>query len=151
MIYQDRRYTSAGMTQWDGSLCADPAQPVDWLWSKEELQMLSTPQTEESSMNKFSHFRDIDKRGNVNPRGGATVAYRTEGKYTYAAVSFCNPIDNFNFQYGRNKSNGRLTQLLARREIADDQTYFIFNSDKGLTPVADYLGALGYRRRGPRA
>lgn len=102
-------------------------------------------------MNKFSHFRDIDKRGNVNPRGGATVAYRTEGKYTHAAVAFCNPIDNFNFQYGRNKSNGRLTQLLARKELADDQTYFIFNSEQGLTPVADYLGALGYRRRGPRA
>lgn len=102
-------------------------------------------------MEKFMHFRDIDSRGNVHPRGGATVAYTVDGRYTLAAISFCNPTDNFNFQYGRNKSKGRLTQLRARKELADDQTYFIFNSEGGFTAIIDWLDSLGYRRRGPRA
>lgn len=47
MIYKAQRFTSDGGTEWDGSLCADPAEPVDWLWSDEELEMLSTLQRQE--------------------------------------------------------------------------------------------------------
>lgn len=151
MIYQAQRFTSEGTTAWDGSLCADHAQPADWLWSDEELNMLYTPQPKESSMKKFMHFREIDDRGNINPRGGASVAYKQDGTFMYAAVSFCNPIDNFNFQYGRNKSAGRLIQLMQKKELADAQKYFIGSPDSVIADVTDYLGALGYVRRGPRA
>lgn len=70
---------------------------------------------------RFRHYRhvELDRHGmpRVNPRGGATIAYE-EGKlgvsgeqgYTIG-VSYCNPKDNYQKQYGRAKSLGRLRQL----------------------------------------
>lgn len=74
---------------------------------------------------KFLHFREIDERGNVNPRGGLTVAYRPvpsdalrelfqgfEGSdsdtYVEYAQAVCHENDNFVKALGRAKSGGRL-------------------------------------------
>jgi hypothetical protein len=57
----------------------------------------------------FLHIRNLDKRGTIDCRGGATVAFRetTPGTIQYA-TAFCSPQDNFNKAYGRSKAAGRL-------------------------------------------
>ena len=75
---------------------------------------------------QFRHFRSPTGDGKPDSRGGATVAYTTasDGK-TYAAVAYCNPSDNFSYQYGRAKSAGRLMQLITGTVSADSDKYFV--------------------------
>lgn len=82
---------------------------------------------------KFIHFRCPvtaapfglpSSAGGISPQGGATVAYRTDGDVTLAAVAYCNPVDNFSYALGRVKANGRLTSLRAGKHGADDDKYF---------------------------
>ena len=61
---------------------------------------------------KFLHFAPF-----ASNTGGATVAYIAEplergGFRIKAAFSYCNPNDNFRYDYGRAKSAGRLKQYL---------------------------------------
>lgn len=62
---------------------------------------------------KFLHFRAIDERGNVNPRGGVTIAYRADPSYkvTYYGAARCSEDDNFKKDYGRLLSSARLRQM----------------------------------------
>lgn len=70
---------------------------------------------------KFAHFRLIDDRGNVEPRGGATVAYIGEADAIEAAgVSYCSNMDNFVYHYGRHKALGRLAQGIERGLASDE-------------------------------
>lgn len=66
---------------------------------------------------KFMHFKEeVSSGGN----GGATISYVVEEakdgqRRVRAGVSFVHPNDNFSYEYGRNKADGRLTQLLLER------------------------------------
>lgn len=57
----------------------------------------------------FLHLRNLDNKGSIDSRGGATVAFREiqPGVIQYAAA-YCSPQDNFNKAYGRTKASGRL-------------------------------------------
>lgn len=107
---------------------------------------------------KFVHFRltQYDVRGfnivpvGISPQGGATVAYTEKDGKMYAAAAYCNPNDNFNFAYGRNKAAGRLTQLLHNPEKQDDEMYHIFPAEDGLQNLRKFFEASGYIHRGPR-
>lgn len=71
---------------------------------------------------KYRHYRQLRRKEDtddleVDPRGGATVAYtrRTMGAYGeqmyLVGIAYCNPRDNYQKHYGRDKAMGRLTQL----------------------------------------
>lgn len=61
---------------------------------------------------KFRHYRGVDTSGEVEARGGATVAYRKleGGDGFVAAISYCREYDNFRKNYGRDKAQGLLDQ-----------------------------------------
>lgn len=58
---------------------------------------------------KFIHIRNMDDRGIIQAKGGATVAYRKldENRLLYA-VAFCHEMDSYDKTVGRDKSAGRL-------------------------------------------
>lgn len=81
------------------------------------------PTTTDSRI-KYRHYRALRRVTHadgesleVDPRGGATVAYtrRTMGAYGeqmyLVGIAYCNPRDNYQKHYGRDKAMGRLTQL----------------------------------------
>lgn len=108
---------------------------------------------------KFMHFRlpEYATRGGellrLGPtaRGGATLAYEVRDGLLYGAIAYCNPSDNFNHKYGRNKANGRLQQLLFGTREKDHDKYFVLPEESGLDTIASFLiDGMGYFRRGPR-
>ena len=107
---------------------------------------------------KFMHFRlaEYDMREfsltpvGISPQGGATVAYTEKDGKLFAATACCNPKDNFNYAYGRNKAAGRLTQLLHNPEKQDDEMYHIFPAEDGLESLRKFFEDSGYIHRGPR-
>lgn len=60
-------------------------------------------------MNRFMHFRHTNN-GQVNSRGGATVAYQVDknNNVTKFAIARCSDKDNYCRKTGRNLANGRL-------------------------------------------
>jgi hypothetical protein len=63
---------------------------------------------------KYMHIRNI-RQGQIDARGGATIAYREiNGGIEYAAA-YCSPADTFNKAYGRAKAGGRLNSVNYRR------------------------------------
>lgn len=87
---------------------------------------------------KFIHYRlHSEADGSILSRGGATASILEKDGKTYAAVAYCNPSDNFNFQYGRAKADGRLTRLLDNTGLADDDKYFVREGT-----AADFVRAL---------
>lgn len=81
---------------------------------------------------KFAHFRILDDDGNVEPRGGATVAYLgTRENITAAGLSYCSEDDNFAYQYGRDKAIGRLLQGVKGGMASDEPA----TADVRLNPV----------------
>lgn len=115
---------------------------------------------------KFIHFRcpitvppfGLPKapgvESGISPQGGATVAYRTDGNVTLAAVAYCNPKDNFSYELGRVKASGRLISLHSKRHEADDDKYFRYEgADRAgfLRRLHDFMCAdLGYIHRGKK-
>lgn len=84
---------------------------------------------------RFIHYRvpHDELNGEVQARGGATIAYVVRDGFVLAAAAFCNPMDNFNRKYGANKAEGRLMQLIGKTmnngEVVptaepDDDKYF---------------------------
>lgn len=103
---------------------------------------------------KFLHFREADNRGNINPRGGLTVAYRSipaiegfsgfEGSDTGTFVEFaqaiCHENDNFVKALGRAKAGGRLESFKHKSLfVGDEQTF--------LNHVAAVTDASGLTRK----
>lgn len=74
----------------------------------------------------FLHLRNVDNKGAIDCRGGATVAFREiqPGVIQYASA-YCSPQDNFNKAYGRTKAAGRLnsTRFAATIEGLDLPTF----------------------------
>lgn len=111
-------------------------------------------------MTKFTHFRapsyhvELGKAlvtDGINSRGGATVAYLEQEGKLYAAVAYCNPTDNFCYKYGRNKAQGRLTQLTYKPELNDSDKYFILDPATGLETLHKFMtDDMGYIHRGQR-
>lgn len=101
---------------------------------------------------KFLHFRPLSERdASILPQGGATVSVLEKDGKTYAAVAWCNPFDNFNFQYGRAKSDGRLTRLLQNPSLADDNVYFVSDDAPAdfVRRLDEYMsGDMGYVSNG---
>lgn len=77
---------------------------------------------------QFRHYRPRLEDGTIYNLGGATLSYTELDGKVYGALSFCSPFDNFNFQYGRNKADGRLSQLLRKPELDDEDIYFVRES-----------------------
>lgn len=88
----------------------------------------------------FRHYRLLQTVGDmrvINSRGGATMAFievaQEEGPAMYGAgVAYCNPSDNFQYVYGRNKSRGRLIQAGSNnfKEVDNDKTFYIEAEDR---------------------
>lgn len=98
-------------------------------------------------MNKsigFRHYRVMEvlprvggEERVISGRGGATMAFvdvpKENGKLAFgAAIAYCNPSDNFQYVYGRNKSRGRLVQAASNNftEVDDDKTFYIEVEDR---------------------
>lgn len=78
----------------------------------------------------WMHFRDFDpESGEMLSQGGATVAFTQMDGRWYAGVAFCSPEDNYNKHYGREKSAGRLEQLLSHLIITEEDTSDLWESD----------------------
>lgn len=107
---------------------------------------------------RFMHFRNANLDGSISSKGGATVAYvQDTGPRFLAAVAFCSPYDNFQYVYGRNKAAGRLIQLGGQNSLADNDKYFIIETDSAedfrrriARHMCDNLG-YSYRDRGSNA
>lgn len=96
---------------------------------------------------KFLHFREIDERGNVNPRGGLTIAYRSipriegftgfEGSdsetYTEFAQAVCHENDNFVKALGRAKSGGRLQSSKFKSLFVGSERDFVRHAENVAT------------------
>lgn len=100
---------------------------------------------------KFKHFRapPTIKGERMSPQGGCTIAYIDNGEKRYAAVSYCSPLDNFQFRYGRDKAAGRLVQLVSGTVEADSDKYFQTDAalDKFLTTLDGFMiRDMGYVR-----
>lgn len=68
---------------------------------------------------RFSHLRNVDVDGNIDSRGGLTVAYVQDvdqdgGPLVKAAIAFCHTNDNYSKHLGRVKSYGHLQQMNVR-------------------------------------
>lgn len=59
------------------------------------------------SIIQFYHRRS-KTNGVVDNRGGATIAYTTDGNDVLYAIARCSPVDNFRKAFGRCKASGRL-------------------------------------------
>lgn len=75
----------------------------------------------------YMHYRNRDARGSVtDPRGGATVAIKTEGNVSTFAIAWCSKKEVFNRKIGRAVATGRLPSTpydafnLADVELARD-------------------------------
>ena len=90
-------------------------------------------------MIKHRHYRVIGQDGQINSRGGATLAYTDNGDGTVVgAVAYCNPKDNYCKAYGRAKSAGRLKQNAANNfSLTDDDKFFRIEAD-----VKEFIGIL---------
>lgn len=78
-------------------------------------------------MIKYRHYRHLSEvTGQINSRGGATLAYTDNGDGTFVgAVAYCHPKDNYNKSYGRAKAAGRLKKNSAHNfSLTDDDKYF---------------------------
>lgn len=101
----------------------------------------------------FQHYRNIDFSTNVpftSNMGGATVATADKDGKTYAAVAYCNPIDNFSREYGRRIAESRLKQLINKPEIADDDRFFVVDCgdrDVLLRRIGGLLSDIGYTQK----
>lgn len=84
-------------------------------------------------------------------QGGAVLAYVERDGQLFAAASYCHPNDNFNFNTGRNKAEGRLVQLLEDVDRADFDKYFFGmladyddNTSHWLKQLRNHFNELGY-------
>jgi hypothetical protein len=66
------------------------------------------------SETQFIHIRNT-VNGQIQGRGGATIAYRETANGIEYAAAFCSPADTFNKAYGRAKAGGRLNSDTYRR------------------------------------
>jgi len=81
---------------------------------------------------KFLHIRRIDNRGNIDARGGTTVAYRELPDHIQWATARCSPEDAYVKAYGRDKAAGRLNSQAHVRHFpsnADAFRQFLFNQE----------------------
>lgn len=103
-------------------------------------------QTTESSV-KFLHFRDISPTGEVNPRGGVTIAYHgfqpsEDTQLVTFAAARCSKDDNFERAEGR---------AIAATRLYDGTTAGwagVHNERELAKLMEDYLrGTFGYTRK----
>lgn len=108
---------------------------------------------------KYTHFRLQGlpnlNRINIEPRGGATVAYVERDGVMYAAAAYCNPHkDNFCYAYGRRTATARLAALLQHPELADANKWFVSKGasrDTFIAGIRDFMvDGLGYIHRGKK-
>jgi len=81
---------------------------------------------------KFLHIRRVDDQGNINARGGTTVAYRELPDHIQWATAHCSPEDAYVKAYGRAKAAGRLKSSAHVRRFpagVDDFRHFLFNQE----------------------
>ena len=78
----------------------------------------------------FLHFRVLDEKNQIKPKGGLTVAYRlyeTEG-YDKVTIeyysSFCSYKDHYNRKIGGQVSSGKLAKYGGRLFVLDRNTWF---------------------------
>lgn len=64
-------------------------------------------------MQTFMHYRKYNKQGQIESRGGMTVAVNLEGRNITYAIAQCSTKDNFCREQGRIKAGGRLKSQLA--------------------------------------
>lgn len=65
---------------------------------------------------RFAHLRSTEvpvARDGATQSPGATIGFYDQGDEYYAAVAYCNPLDNFCKATGRTKATGRLVQIVA--------------------------------------
>jgi hypothetical protein len=73
---------------------------------------------------KYIHYREYDIHGNLESRGGATVAFIEKPDGIEYAVARCSYRDNFNKAYGRAKAAGRLASPRHRRFLASTNEFY---------------------------
>lgn len=56
----------------------------------------------------FMHYRKFDRRGQIQPKGGLTVAIQQDGSQLTIALARCGRKDNFDRRMGRTIAEGRL-------------------------------------------
>jgi len=54
------------------------------------------------------HYRKFDRRGQIMPKGGLTLAINQDGNYLTIAMAQCGRKDNFDRKMGRTIAEGRL-------------------------------------------
>ena len=96
---------------------------------------------------KFLHFRDISPTGEVNPRGGVTIAYHgfrpSEGTQLVSfAAARCSKDDNFERRSGRVLAKNRLI-------TGESAGWAGVHNERELAKLMeDYLrGTFGYTRK----
>lgn len=88
---------------------------------------------------KFLHYRAWN-RGELSPKGGATVAYveNGDGIISYS-VAWCNEADRYNKGYGRQKAAGRLLSTNHARKVnSTSRSDFIGNTDAFMSSHGRY-------------
>jgi hypothetical protein len=64
------------------------------------------------------HVRKNDSADRISNFGGVTIAYQEVPGGVEYARSWCNPRENFNKAYGRDKAQGRLNSDMYRRKFS---------------------------------
>jgi hypothetical protein len=124
--------------------------------------MLVSMDSHEGQKVKYRHYRRVkkneDESETIDPRGGATIAYRPTKIGTdqvnafLIGVSYCNPKDNYQRTYGRAKALGRLVQLEVhgKTDSYEDDKHIVVDADDETTMLAlsdAYMDDLGYSPR----
>lgn len=63
---------------------------------------------------EFMHYRRHDKMGQIEARGGLTLAIKKEGAALTVAFARCDSKDNFSRELGRTIAQGRLLSTRAK-------------------------------------
>lgn len=73
---------------------------------------------------RFAYKRVVNPQGEIDPRGGLTIAYEQQGNTINYAIARCHHNDNFNKQQGRVKAAGRLLSDKHRQSTTLDLKAF---------------------------
>ena len=82
---------------------------------KGEIKVLEIRLNEKNYPIRFEHIRTDKINGDVQPKGGETVAYIRIEDSIYSASSLCSKKDIFSKERGRVISSGRLVKFLTHK------------------------------------
>lgn len=99
---------------------------------------------------KFMHFRQLNKDGTVNARGGLTLAYYEEqpGLFTYAAAR-CSKDDNYSRHAGRCVAVNRLR--LGNQAVCKTVEEFRQTAEKQIAEQYGLVRSFAKKRKHPKA